>query len=81
MKELDKMLIKVTMREVNFNFYKYQKIQTFVIETNTGESITFNERLSGGWLIRAINYYYDTSSGLKQELIMSKRELSTKDDV
>lgn len=79
MKELDKMLIKVTMSEVNFNFYKYQKIQTYIIETKTGDSISFNERLSGGWIIRAINYYYDSETGLKQELIMAKRELSAGD--
>lgn len=79
MKEIDKMLIKVTMKEPNFNFYKYQKIMTYVMNINTGSDNTINERLSGGWLIRAINYSYEPETGIKQELIMSKRELSAGD--
>ena len=39
-------------------------------------SKNINERLSGAWLITGINFTFDQSSGLKQELICVKRELS-----
>lgn len=76
LEEIDKLTIKITMREPNFNFYKFQKIRTVVMNVNFGQDLVVNERLSGGWLIKAINYYYDNTTQLKQELIMIKRELS-----
>ena len=42
------------------------------------ENIT-NERLSGGWVITGINFIFEPEEGLKQELIMVKRELSVND--
>jgi hypothetical protein len=79
MEELDKVTIKITMREPNFNFYKYQKIRAYVMNVNFGQEVVANERLTGGWLIKSINYYFDNTTQLKQELIMTKRELSAGD--
>jgi hypothetical protein len=77
--ELDKIGIKVTMRTANFNFYKYQKIKVVVMNINAGQTEVINERLTGGWLIREINFTYSPEEGLKQELEMIKRELSAGD--
>lgn len=78
LEELDKVSIKVTMRTPNFNFYKYQKIRLFIMNVNIASEIV-NKRLSGGWLIKSINYYYGLDANLTQELIMVKRELSVED--
>ena len=67
------------MREPNFNFYKYQKISVYVMNLNFGQEAVVNERLTGGWLIKSINYYFDNTTQLKQELVMTKRELSAGD--
>ncbi len=77
--ELEKVKIKVTMRTPNFNFYKYQKIKVVVMNISAGQEEIANERLTGGWLIKEINYYYTPEEGLKQELEMVKRELSAGD--
>lgn len=77
--ELDKLKIKITMRNPNFNFYKFQKIKVYVMNVSAGQTEIVNERLSGGWLIKEINFYFDNESGLKQELEMIKRELSVGD--
>ncbi len=77
--ELDKVRIKVTMRNPNFNFYKFQKIKVNVMNISAGQDEILNERLTGGWLIKEINYYYTPEEGLKQELEMIKRELSAGD--
>lgn len=79
LEELDKITIKITMREPNFNFYKYQKIRVYVMNVNFGTESPVNERLTGGWLIKSINYYFDNNTQLKQELVMTKRELSAGD--
>ncbi len=77
--ELDKVSIKVTMRDPNFNFYKYQKIRVVVMSVSAGNELVENERLSGGWMIKSINFFYSPKKGVKQELIMIKRELSAGD--
>ncbi len=46
---------------------------------SAGQEEILNERLTGGWLIKEINYYYTPEEGLKQELDMIKRELSAGD--
>jgi hypothetical protein len=79
LEELDKVSIKITMREPNFNFYKFQKIRVFVMNVNVGQDVPINKRLTGGWLIKSINYYFDNNTQLKQELVMIKRELSAGD--
>lgn len=77
--ELDKVMIKVTMRDPNFNFYKYQKIKVNVMNVIAGQTELLNQRLTGGWLIKEINFLYTPEDGIKQELIMIKRELSAGD--
>jgi hypothetical protein len=77
--EIDKVSIKVTLTEPNFNFYKCQKIKIVILDFVPGKQdndLMVNQRLSGGWLIKAINYNYSPDIGLKQDLIMVKRELS-----
>ena len=81
--EINKLMIRVDMTTPNFNFYKFQKIKVVILEDNLGNEnseLISNQRLSGGWLILAINYIYDPSIGLKQELIMVKRELNVDGD-
>ena len=77
--ELDKVKITVTMRTPNFNFYRYQKIKVVVMNLVAGHDDMINERLTGGWLIKEINFIYTPEDGLKQELEMIKRELSDGD--
>lgn len=77
--ELDKLMIKVYMNVPNFNFTKYQKIKTIVMDVDPGKGNVINERLSGGWIIKSINYYFTPEDGLKQEILMSKRELTVDD--
>jgi len=77
--EIDKISIKVTLTNPNFNFYKYQKIKVVIFENVLGKqdsNLIINQRLSGGWLIKAINFNYSPETGLKQDLVMVKRELS-----
>lgn len=74
--ELDKIKIVVTMRVPNFNFQIYQRIKVVVMNPVVGNDTIVNERLTGGWLIKEIYYYYTPEDGLKQELVMIKRELS-----
>lgn len=76
-KEIDKLKIKLTLTIPNYNFYKYQKISVALFDKffNTG-NLNLNERLSGGWLITGINFTFTPDTGLKQELICVKRELS-----
>lgn len=74
--ELSKLCIKITMRDANYNFYKYQKIKVFVMNINMGVETILNERLTGNWLITEINFIFDQKNRLRQELIMVKRELS-----
>ncbi len=58
---------------------------SFIIHTEIAKAAhqnqenIINERLTGGWLIKEINYFYSPEEGLKQELIMIKRELSAGD--
>lgn len=77
--EIDKVSIRVTLTDPNFNFYKYQKIKIIIFENVAGKTdsdLIRNQRLSGGWLIKAINFKFSPEMGLKQELVMVKRELA-----
>lgn len=79
-KEIEKLKIKFVLAVPNFNFYKYQKIKVFLFDTLFGsDKLNINERLSGGWLIIGIKFNYSNSTGLVQELICVKRELSAGD--
>lgn len=75
LEEVKKVTITLTMKQPNFNFVKYQKVKVLIFETSLGQSL-LNKRLSGGWLITAINYRYSPETGLKQEIELVKRELS-----
>ena len=78
LEEINKVSIKVTLTEPNYNFYKYQKTKVIIFENtmSKNKNLYINNRLSGSWLITAINFKYVPSVGLKQELIMVKRELN-----
>jgi hypothetical protein len=77
MEEIDKLIIKIDMNIPNFNFFRYQKIPVYIFDPIVGNNGNIvNTTLSGEWLIREINYNYDSKSELQQELILSKRELS-----
>lgn len=75
LEELGKVSMTITMKYPNFNFIKYQKVIVSIFENTVGQD-SLNNRLSGGWLITAINFRYSPEIGLKQEIKMVKRELS-----
>lgn len=77
--EINKVSIKVVLSQPNFNFYKYQKTKIIIMENTVikNEKLTINHRLSGAWVITAINFSFTPGVGLKQEMVMVKRELNT----
>lgn len=102
MASLQKVKIKVTLTMMNFNLYRFQKIELKfyklseiseeeVIEVVDESSINkrvgkdfdekkLNKRLSGEWLITAINYTFNMVNGFSQEVILVKRELGFNDN-
>ena len=94
---LQKIKMKVTLGMMNFNLYRFQKIEirfyklkefsdkeTTVevsqqnIDKGTGMDFDYdkiNQRLSGEWLITAINYTFNKVGGFSQELTVVRREL------
>lgn len=77
--EIEKILIKVTLNAPNFNFYKFQRILVYVMTITLGKEQYLNQRLTGYWIIKEINFLYTNTEGIVQELILNKRELSAKD--
>jgi hypothetical protein len=75
LEEINKVSMVITMKYPNFNLIKYQKVLVSIFENTIGQE-SLNTRLSGGWLITAINFIYSPEIGLKQEIKMIKRELS-----
>jgi hypothetical protein len=94
---LQKVKMKVTLGMMNFNLYRFQKIEVRfyklkelsdketrveVTEENVNklDGVDFdadkiNQRLSGEWLITAINYTFNKIGGFSQELTLVRREL------
>jgi hypothetical protein len=94
---LQKVKMKVTLGMMNFNLYRFQKIEVKfyklkelsdketrveVTEDNVkkldGADFDYdkiNQRLSGEWLITAINYTFNKIGGFSQELTLVRREL------
>jgi len=94
---LQKVKMKVTLGMMNFNLYRFQKIEIRFyklqemndeetrVEVNEktveqGAGLDFdakrlNQRLSGEWLITAINYTFNKVGGFAQELTVVRREL------
>ena len=90
-----KVMMKVTLRDMNFNLYRFQKIEVELykleelnmdelpnIEEDTEikksmdwDKKRLNQRLSGEWLIIAINYTFNKHGGFTQELTLARREL------
>jgi hypothetical protein len=79
--EINKVTLTAVLNQPNFNFYRYQKIKVLIFENGLGADVkeAMNERLSGGWLITAINFSYTPEEGLLQHIKMVKRELSSTD--
>ncbi|MDY0268775.1 hypothetical protein [Trichloromonas sp.] len=100
---LQKIKVKVVINLMNFNLYRFQKIQLKFykmddisitddkpikptpekVENYNGENYDenrINKRLSGEWLITAINYTFNKISGFSQEVTLVKRELGFNDD-
>ena len=94
---LQKVKMKVTLGMMNFNLYRFQKIEIrfyklkemnndkVQIEVNDttvqkGAGMDFdakrlNQRLSGEWLITAINYTINKIGGFAQDITLVRREL------
>lgn len=94
---LQKVKMKVTLGMMNFNLYRFQKIEVkfYKLKEFTDEetrikidpknldeaskldfdSDKINQRLSGEWLITAINYTFNRIGGFSQELTLVRREL------
>lgn len=99
---LQKVKIKVVLSLMNFNLYRFQKIELKFYKTDemhdddqsievTEKSISenagkdfdekrINKRLSGEWLITAINYTFNKVGGFSQEVTLVKRELGFNDN-
>jgi hypothetical protein len=79
--EIEKFTMTAVLDVPNFNLHKSQKIKVSIFESSAGASSVeemLNRRLSGGWLIIAINFTYTPEEGLQQHVKMVKRELSSK---
>lgn len=99
---LQKVKIKVVLSSMNFNLYRFQKIELKFYKTDemhdddktievTEKSVSqnadkdfdekrINKRLSGEWLITAINYTFNKVGGFSQEVTLVKRELGFNDN-
>ncbi|MFW6243175.1 MAG: hypothetical protein ACOC2W_03355 [bacterium] len=97
---LQKVRMKITLNSMNFNLYRFQKIQIELYkleelnmdevpnnenDTENKRSIDWdknrlNQRLSGEWLIIAINYTFNKHGGFQQEVTLARRELGFNDE-
>jgi len=62
---------------------KTQKLDQKSVDEKAGiisDEDKLNQRLSGDWLITAINYTFNKKSGFEQEVTLVKRELNFNDD-
>lgn len=86
---LQKIKILVTLEQPNWGLYRFQKVNVELyklkeIDANenapTDNSNKIIEKLSGEWLITAINYTYDNggnkNNGIRQNITLIKRELT-----
>lgn len=94
---LQKVKIKISLKLINFNLYRFQKIMIkfyklselynddtpIIVNDETiqnPQNIDYdekrlNQRLSGEWLITAINYNFNRISGFLQNITLVRREL------
>lgn len=78
LKDLEKIVVRITLPNVNFNLYRFQKILVEFSnnDTNNIAGKMYNESLTGEQLITTISYIQDfKKSGLRQEVTLVKREL------
>lgn len=83
LEEINKVKMVLTMETPNFNLHRFQKVHVLIFESkltlNSEKSDVLNQRLSGGWLITGINYHFNPQDGVKQEVVMIKREFTVDD--
>jgi len=94
---IQKVKMKITLGMINFNIYRFQKIEVRFYklkEINNDNTIMelnektvkagagkdydekrINQRLSGEWLITAINYTFNKIGGFQQDITLVRREL------
>jgi hypothetical protein len=94
---LQKVKIKITLGMMNFNLYRFQKIELrfYKLQEMSDKKVIaninpdtlakdatkdydidrLNQRLSGEWLITAINYTFNKIGGFSQEVTLVRREL------
>lgn len=85
---LQKIKMVVTLSQPNYSLYRFQKVlvelyklsQLTADEQKSDDSDKLNKRLSGEWLITAINFTYTKNKGPVQEITLIKRELSANYD-
>lgn len=74
--ELDKLSCTITLPNINMNLYRFQKIKVVFHNTNnTTPNGSFNQTLSGDWLIVGISYNYSADRAKTQTIKLIKREL------
>lgn len=78
-----KLKMVITLKQVNYSLYRFQNVLVelykggIVENEGTGDnSEILNRKLSGEWLITAINYTYSKTKGPVQKITLIKRELS-----
>lgn len=78
---LVKINAELTLPNINYNLYKYQKIRVDIV--NVKETVTndkkLNERLSGEWLITDISYIWRRGK-MSQIVKVSRKELNKKEE-
>jgi hypothetical protein len=58
LKDLEKIVVRMTLPNVNFNLYRFQKILVEFSnnDVNNVSGKMYNESLTGEWLITSISY-------------------------
>ena len=84
---LQKIRMNITLSNPNFNLVRFQKVKVELYEMsdifkeskstgNIYDKDKINQRLSGEWLVTAINYRFSIKEGNVQEVTLVKRELT-----
>jgi hypothetical protein len=78
--KLHKVTLVATLKIMNFEVKRFQKILVDFIDTNllNDNTANVNEKLSGYWFVTGINYNFTKDGGSTQEITMIRRDLNIK---
>jgi hypothetical protein len=76
--ELYKLNLTLYLTFPNYNYYKYQKVEVIIYEMNASrsEENVINRKLSGEWVVTAINFTFNKDEGLVQVMKLARRKLN-----